>query len=107
MGLARLQTGLGKRSGETEAFQLGLEYGEVRMDFRHLFVEVAEAEDVGEDSPVVEVSDGVAEGEEKGRGSGKQIPEPVGHGLGRRGTEDGAGVDVGDVGFRIGSVLGR
>ena len=69
MGLAGLETRLGERAGEAEAFQFGLEYGDVRMDFRHLLVEVAEAKDIGEDPPVVEVGDGVAEGEEEGGGS--------------------------------------
>ena len=41
------------------------------MDLSDLFVEVAEAEDVGKDSPVIKVSNGIMKGEEEGRGSGE------------------------------------
>ena len=71
-----------------------------------MFVKVAEAEDVSEDPPIIEVGDGIAEGKEEGGRSREQVAEPIGHGLGRRGAIDRGGIDVSDIGFDVGSVLG-
>ena len=76
------------------------------MDLSNLFVEVAEAENVGEDSPVIKVGDGIAKGEEESGGSGEQVLEPIGHGFNGGGAIDGGGVDVSDIGLGVGSVLG-
>ena len=76
------------------------------MDFGDLLVKVSEAEDIGEDPPVIEVGDGIAEGEKEGGGSGEQISEPIRHGFSGGRTIDGGGVDIGDVGLGVRPVLG-
>ena len=76
------------------------------MGFQYLFIKVAEIKDISKDAPVIKVSDGMSQCKEEGRGSGKKVLEPIGHGIGGRVPIDRGGIDFGNDGLGVWSILG-
>ena len=102
--LGRLEAALGEATGVLGGVECVLEMVDVSVERPQLVVVLLEPDDVGKDSPVVEVGGFDPELREKSPRAREKLAEPERHGLeGAHMGRSGGGEDFGDVGLVFGT----